>query len=134
VTHSKQKSKASSNGVRPKNQRSPAAYSPHKSICGFTGFIKRCFDIGVSAVALILLAPLFLAIAFLVWLEDRGPVFYSQIRVGLGGHRFRLFKYRTMLEDAEQDLGAVWSVPKDPRCTRIGLILRAASTMEHFTR
>jgi len=55
---------------------------------------------------------------------DGGSIFYLQTRVGLSGRRFTMIKFRTMHEHAERDLGAIWSVPSDPRCTRIGYHLR----------
>jgi lipopolysaccharide/colanic/teichoic acid biosynthesis glycosyltransferase len=88
------------------------------------GFLKRAFDSAVSVLALILLAPMFALIALGIWLDDRGPVFYWQIRIGLGGRRFAILKFRTMRENAEEYLGAVESVPDDPRCTRLGWWLR----------
>ncbi len=78
----------------------------------------------VSALALVLLIPLMVLIALAVRLADGGPIFYRQTRVGLGGHRFTIIKFRSMYENAEQHLGAIWSVPDDPRCTRIGHYLR----------
>ena len=74
--------------------------------------------------ALVCLAPLLLLIAILVRLSDGGAIFYRQTRVGLNGRRFTMIKFRTMHEDAERDLGAIWSVPRDPRCTRLGSLLR----------
>jgi exopolysaccharide biosynthesis polyprenyl glycosylphosphotransferase len=81
-------------------------------------------DIAVSATALVVLLPLMALIAAAVRLADGGSVFYKQTRVGLNGHRFTIIKFRTMHEDAEQHLGAIWSVPNDPRCTRLGRYLR----------
>jgi len=78
----------------------------------------------VSATGLIVLAPIFSIIALGVWLNDRGAIFYRQTRIGLHGNAFTIIKFRTMHENAERDLGPVWSVPHDPRCTRIGYYLR----------
>jgi lipopolysaccharide/colanic/teichoic acid biosynthesis glycosyltransferase len=64
------------------------------------------------------------AIALVVRAQDGGAVFYRQTRVGLDGRPFTIIKFRSMHEDAEQDLGPVWSVPHDPRCTRFGYYLR----------
>jgi putative colanic acid biosysnthesis UDP-glucose lipid carrier transferase len=72
----------------------------------------------------LLLLPLMALIAAVVRLADSGPVFYRQTRVGLNGRRFTIVKFRTMSEDAERHLGAIWSVPSDPRCTRAGHYLR----------
>src|SRR5207244_7669115 len=74
--------------------------------------------------ALVLLSPLVAIIALAVRISGRGPILYRQTRVGLNGRRFTIIKFRTMHEHAERDLGAIWSVPADPRCTRIGYYLR----------
>lgn len=75
-------------------------------------------------IALVLLAPVFAAIAIIIKATDGGAVFYRQIRVGFQGRHFTIIKFRTMNEHAERDLGPVWSVPHDPRCTRPGFYLR----------
>ena len=98
--------------------------SRHRSVQGFHGLVKRCLDLSISSVALVLLSPLFALIALLVWLTDGGAVLYRQTRVGLDGRRFTMIKFRTMREHAERDLGPVWSVPRDPRCTTPGYYLR----------
>lgn len=86
--------------------------------------MKRAMDCVVAAAALILLAPLLALIAVIVRAADGGAVFYRQTRVGFRGQVFTIYKFRTMNPDAERDLGPVWSVPHDPRCTRIGYYLR----------
>lgn len=92
---------------------------------GFSGLAKRSFDVIVSAIALVVLTPLLGVIALAVRSTGGGgPILYRQKRVGLGGRRFTIIKFRTMEEQAERDLGAIWSVPNDPRCTRIGYFLR----------
>ena len=89
---------------------------------------KRAFDLAVIFIACILLFPLWLIIWIFVplaiWLEDRGPVFYAQERVGRWGRRFRVLKFRTMIQDAESLTGQVLAVEDDPRLTRVGKILR----------
>lgn len=97
---------------------------PHRSLTGSSGFLKRSLDVFLSAIGLVTLSPLLVLIAAVVKLNDGGPVFYRQVRVGLDGRRFTIWKFRSMGQDAEADLGAVWSVPHDPRCTRIGKLLR----------
>jgi len=87
-------------------------------------------DITLSSVTLVLLAPLLVLIAIAVRVTDGGTVLYRQRRVGLDGRRFTIVKFRTMQEDAERDLGAIWSVPGDPRCTRIGYYLRRSGLDE----
>jgi lipopolysaccharide/colanic/teichoic acid biosynthesis glycosyltransferase len=76
---------------------------------------KECVDILLGAIALVLVSPLILVCALLIKVSSRGPVFYSQIRVGKHGHLFRLHKLRTMSMDAETTQGAVWAEKDDPR-------------------
>jgi sugar transferase (PEP-CTERM system associated) len=85
---------------------------------------KRLFDVVVSAIILLLTAPLIAAAAALVKLESKGPAFYRQRRVGLYGQPFDILKIRSMREDAEVGGIAVWAQKDDPRVTRIGGILR----------
>jgi undecaprenyl-phosphate glucose phosphotransferase len=99
-------------------------FSPHRSISGLTGVLKRSIDCVLAAAGLIVLAPLFAVIAALVRVADGGPIFYRQTRVGFCGCPFTIIKFRTMIQDAERDLGPIWAVPHDPRCTRIGYYLR----------
>jgi len=87
-------------------------------------------DCIIAASALVVLAPLFAVIALAVRLTDGGAVFYRQTRVGYLGRHFTIIKFRTMQEDAERDLGPIWSVPRDPRCTRIGYFLRRSALDE----
>jgi putative colanic acid biosynthesis UDP-glucose lipid carrier transferase len=93
-------------------------------LSGVAGFIKRTIDVVVSAVALVALSPLLAIIALSIRLKDGRPIFYRQVRVGLRGRRFTILKFRTMYPEAERDLGPVWSVPNDPRCTSLGSYLR----------
>ena len=81
-------------------------------------------DCLIAITALIVLAPVLAAIAIIVKAADGGPILYRQIRVGLQGRHFTIIKFRTMNEHAERDLGPIWSVPRDPRCTRPGYYLR----------
>jgi sugar transferase (PEP-CTERM system associated) len=85
---------------------------------------KRLFDIVVSAIILIVFAPLILATALLVKLESRGPAFFRQRRVGLYGQPFEILKLRSMREDAEVGGKAVWAQKDDPRVTRLGRVIR----------
>jgi len=93
-------------------------------------FLKRPFDIGLSLLGLTLSSPLWLAISLAVWLQDRGPVFYAQERVGRNGRVFKALKFRSMVRDAEKDRGPVQAVEGDPRVTRVGRILRATAMDE----
>ena len=85
--------------------------------------MKRVFDVVLSGFGLVLGAPIFALVAAVIWLEGRGPVFYSQTRVGQGGRPFTLYKFRTMVGDAEV-AGSTWATPNDPRVTGIGRLLR----------
>src|SRR6185369_12386817 len=86
---------------------------------------KRVIDILLSGMILLLLAPLLIFIAIAVKLEDGGPIFYRQERVGRGGKSFKLTKFRSMRADAESDGRPRWTVDHDHRITRIGKLLRA---------
>ncbi len=95
---------------------------------------KRAFDLGVLIVSHLALLPLLVLLWTLVplaiWLEDRGPVFYTQRRVGKNGKVFRLFKFRSMIRDAESRTGPVLALERDPRITRVGRFLRATALDE----
>ncbi len=86
--------------------------------------LKRWFDVAAAASALIALAPLFAVLAVVVRSSSKGPILYRQIRVGLDGRNFTIIKFRTMNDEAERDLGPIWAVPNDPRCTTVGAFLR----------
>jgi lipopolysaccharide/colanic/teichoic acid biosynthesis glycosyltransferase len=89
--------------------------------------VKRAFDIAVSAAGLIVLSPISMLIALAIKLEDGGPVFFTQERVGLNGTVFHAFKFRSMVVDAERLTGAVQATANDPRVTRVGRVLRATA-------
>ena len=103
-------------------------------------FFKRVLDIAVSTVGLLILLPLLPCIALLIKITSRGPVFFSQTRVGRNGRLFRLYKFRTMVKDAEQlraNLssrneidGPVFKMALDPRITPVGAWLRRSSIDE----
>jgi lipopolysaccharide/colanic/teichoic acid biosynthesis glycosyltransferase len=86
--------------------------------------VKAAAEFGLAAVLLVLAAPVLTAAALAVKLTSRGPVLYSQIRVGKNGRPFTLYKIRTMVHDCEKASGARWSTPGDPRVTRVGAFLR----------
>ncbi len=92
--------------------------------------IKRVFDVLLSAIGLTLSAPLWLLIPALIKLEDGGPVFYAQDRIGLNGDIFSALKFRSMVVDAEARSGPVQAIADDPRVTRIGRVLRATALDE----
>jgi len=91
---------------------------------------KRAMDIVVSSIVLIVVSPLMLLIALLIKLESKGPVFYTQVRVGLDGKPFAMIKFRSMRTDAEKETGPVWATADDPRKTRLGAFLRKTSLDE----
>jgi polysaccharide biosynthesis protein PslA len=91
---------------------------------------KRLLDIFVSAMALIVLLPLFLAIAAAIKWESNGPVFFTQNRWGRGGRLIRIFKFRSMRNDACDVTGVAQTRVNDPRVTRIGALLRKTNIDE----
>jgi exopolysaccharide biosynthesis polyprenyl glycosylphosphotransferase len=97
---------------------------------GWSRFVKRAFDLLVAGAALIVLSPVMLAVAIAIWLEDRGPVLYRQIRMGLDGKPFPIVKFRSMRVNAETMTGAVWAEKDDPRRTRVGSFIREWSLDE----
>jgi exopolysaccharide biosynthesis polyprenyl glycosylphosphotransferase len=98
---------------------------------GWMRFLKRALDVAVSWALLVGLSWWFLLMALLVKLTSpRGPVLYVQERVGLDGKPFYMLKFRSMRPDAEDESGPVWTVPNDPRRTRLGEIIRRFSLDE----
>jgi len=118
----------------------PMMHIEHPRLSGGRRLIKSMFDISVAALLLALLGPVFLAIALVIRLDTRGPVFFRQVRAGRGGESFRMFKFRTMHTDAETRLeamrqqnehaGVLFKIRADPRVTRSGRILRRYSLDE----
>lgn len=122
------------------NPDSPRSRAPEPSTLallgsGFLGMIisfvrrtyyiaKRIFDVLVSAVAIIILSPLFLLATFLIKTTSKGPIIFTQIRVGKDGQLFKIFKFRTMKVDAEKETGPVWAAQDDPRLIPVGKFLR----------
>ena len=94
---------------------------------------KRPFDLTILVVSHVVLAPLFLLlwtlIPLLIWLDDRGPVFYRQKRPGKDGRLFTVLKFRTMVPDADRR-GPAWNLENDPRVTRVGRFLRKTALDE----
>lgn len=103
-------------------------------------FIKRTLDIIFSSILIALLSPLMLLVALIIKLESRGPIFFKQSRCGLNGRHFTLFKFRSMVQNAEMKKrflekqnemdGPVFKIKSDPRITKIGRILRKTSIDE----
>lgn len=89
--------------------------------------LKRAFDVFVSGAGLIVLSPVSLLIAVAIKLDDGGPVFFPQERVGRYGTIFLAYKFRSMVVDAEKLTGAVQAAANDPRVTRVGRLLRATA-------
>jgi exopolysaccharide biosynthesis polyprenyl glycosylphosphotransferase len=86
--------------------------------------LKRLLDIFLAGLLLLLTLPFWPLLAAVVYFSSRGPVFFSQVRVGRGGRPFVLYKLRTMRVDAEAERGAVWASERDQRITRVGWWLR----------
>jgi exopolysaccharide biosynthesis polyprenyl glycosylphosphotransferase len=105
-----------------------------------TLMIKRALDIAVSAIALVLFLPIAALIALAIKLDSHGPVFFSQIRAGRDQRPFRMYKFRTMVADAEERLQEIvpfdklkepmFKLQNDPRITRVGRLLRRSSLDE----
>ena len=85
-------------------------------------FFKRVFDIFVSLILLILFSPVFLILAIAIKLDSKGPVFYRQVRITRYGKEFKIFKFRTMVQDA--DKGSQVTVNNDDRITKVGRFIR----------
>ena len=85
-------------------------------------FFKRVFDIVVSAIMLIVLSPVFLILSIAIKIDSKGPVFYRQVRITQYNKRFRIFKFRSMVQNA--DKGSQVTVSGDARVTRVGKLVR----------
>ncbi|MEA3459313.1 MAG: sugar transferase, partial [Chloroflexota bacterium] len=110
------------------------------SISGWNLALKRLIDLAIVLIGSILLLPLLLLIAMAIKVDSPGPVLFKQTRVGKGGHRFTLYKFRSMRQGAEGELpklaeldeatGPLFKIRDDPRLTRVGRSLRRASLDE----
>jgi lipopolysaccharide/colanic/teichoic acid biosynthesis glycosyltransferase len=89
-----------------------------------TPAIKRLFDVAIALTGLTIGFPILCLIGIAIALENRGPVLYTQVRSGLNLRPFRMYKFRSMVVDAERHTGAVWAAETDPRVTRVGSVLR----------
>jgi len=115
-----------------------ATFSQTRS--GWRAAIKRGMDVTLAAIVLLLTLPILLLTAIAIKLSSHGPVFFVQDRVGLNEQRFKIFKFRTMVVDAEERLkeletqnetgGAAFKMKNDPRVTRVGRFLRSKSIDE----
>jgi len=91
---------------------------------------KRMLDVCLSGLGLVLSMPIWAALAASIKLEDGGPIFFTQDRVGEGGSVFKVFKFRSMIPNAEAAVGALQATERDPRITRIGHLMRATAMDE----
>jgi lipopolysaccharide/colanic/teichoic acid biosynthesis glycosyltransferase len=102
--------------------------------------VKRTFDLGVSLTALVILSPLFLIVGGMLAVQDGFPVIFRQTRVGMNGRRFRIYKFRTMIKNAEElllsrpelmeEYQRYYKLQNDPRISRIGRFLRRTTLDE----
>lgn len=97
---------------------------------GWNQIIKRGADIFLSTLILLLVSPVMLAVSILIRLTSAGPILYRQERMGYDGRLFEMLKFRTMRMNAEEQTGAVWARPNDPRRTPLGSFLRRTSLDE----
>lgn len=114
-------------------------YTPPKAKPGYEA-CKRVFDLVMSTLALIVLSPVFLAVAIAIKLEDGGKVLYSQIRLTKDQREFKMYKFRSMIENADQKLdelmknnemkGPAFKMKDDPRITKVGRFIRKTSIDE----
>jgi len=91
---------------------------------GWNSMVKRGMDLAIALASLAVALPVAPLLALAIWLEDRGPIFYRQERMGLDGKPFMILKFRSMRVDAEATSGPVWAIKDDPRRTRVGTFLR----------
>lgn len=97
---------------------------------GWGAVLKRATDLVLTTVGVILISPLLLFIALAIKFSSRGPILYSQERMGLDGRTFTIYKFRSMKVDAETQTGAVWAKEDDERRTSIGAFLRSTNLDE----
>jgi sugar transferase (PEP-CTERM system associated) len=102
---------------------SQLAYADEISVTRVRRFFKRSFDLAMASALLLVAAPVMAVVAVVIKLDSRGPIFYRQERVGLGGGTYPLWKFRSMRTDAEKN-GAVWAQANDDRVTRVGRFIR----------
>lgn len=109
----------------PEQMRTDAVRPYYDAVCARRGglIVKRLFDIAASLILLVILSPIFAVLAIAIKLDSPGPVFFRQIRVTQYGKTFRIFKFRTMVQNADK-IGAQVTVGADPRITRVGKFIR----------
>ncbi len=108
---------------------SDLAYADEITLSRTRRVAKRGFDLIAATLLLILAGPLMVLIALVIKLDSRGPIFYRQVRCGLDGRSYALWKFRSMRTDAEKD-GAVWARLNDDRVTRVGRLMRTTRVDE----
>ena len=108
----------------------PIVSMTHSPQHGWNSVMKRALDLVLSFVAIVLLALPLALISLAVKFTSKGSVFYLQERTSLGGRRFQIIKFRTMIQNAEAHTGPVWALPDDQRITRVGRLLRRTSLDE----
>jgi len=108
----------------------PFIHLRESRLYGWNRVVKRVFDLGFGALALVVFAPVMLGVSVALRLSSPGPVLYHQERMGVDGRRFRMMKFRTMRVDAEAETGPVWAREGDPRRTTLGVFLRRTSLDE----
>ena len=86
--------------------------------------LKRISDVIISFIIIVLTLPLNIFVALLIKLDSKGPILFKQERIGMNNKKFKIYKFRSMYQDAEKNTGPVWSTKDDPRVTRIGKIIR----------
>ena len=106
------------------------AEMPNVRLPGLYRAVKRSMDIFVGTLGLILLLPVFLIVAMLIKIDSRGAVIFKQERVGKDGKLFMMYKFRTMMSDAEKKTGPTWATENDPRLTLVGRFLRKSKIDE----
>jgi sugar transferase (PEP-CTERM system associated) len=99
-------------------------YSDGFRVTTFLRFYKRIFDVMLSLSGILIALPAWPIVALLVRFDSPGPIFFKQIRVGERENLFKVYKFRTMRQDAEKETGAVWAAEDDPRITKVGKFLR----------
>lgn len=110
----------------PENMQTDAVRPYYDALQKKTGslLLKRIFDIAVSFLMLLILSPFFLILAIAIKIDSAGPVFYRQVRVTQYGRQFRIFKFRTMVNNADK-IGSLVTVGNDSRITKVGSFIRA---------
>jgi exopolysaccharide biosynthesis polyprenyl glycosylphosphotransferase len=99
-------------------------------VSGWRRTVKRFMDVTMASLGLIILSPIFVMIAIAIKLDSKGPVFFQQERLGKDGKPFMIWKFRSMIADAEKHTGPVWAQKDDPRITNVGRFLRRTSLDE----